>query len=259
MISRIKSKLKRDGLLGLAIAFTNYPFGIRRRKAYRAMLKMSSQKERFSEIYNKNLWSSSESGSGEGSEIRYTEKLRKWLIINIHLLRINTLVDAPCGDFNWMKLVLPNVNVDYLGLDIVDSVIAQNKSKYSSDKINFEVANICEDKLPNCDLVMVRDCLFHLSYDDINRFLDNLSNTDYKYLLTTTHIVNKKFKNKNIATGDFRLIDLFSFPFSFDGEKVKSRVDDFPEGYPVKREMILIEKRYVPNKLSDFSKLSNET
>jgi hypothetical protein len=220
---------------------------------------MSSQKERFSEIYKHNLWSSVESRSGEGSEILYTAPLRKWLIENINLLRINTFVDAPCGDFNWMKLVLPKVNVDYLGFDIVDSVVEQNKAKYASDKINFNVANICEDKLPFCDMIMVRDCLFHLSYDDINSFLINLANTNYKYLLTTTHIVDEKFKNTNIKTGDFRLINLFSFPFSFDREKVKSKVDDFPEGYFERREMILVEKQFVPTKLLDYSTHSKDT
>ena len=99
---------------------------------------------------------------------------------------------------------------------------------------------------------MVRDCLFHLSYEDINRFLTNLSNTNYKYLLTTTHTVEKDFKNSNINTGDFRLINLFGPPFSFDPTKVKSRVDDFPVGYSIERQMILVEKRFVPTEVSNF-------
>ena len=49
-------------------------------KDYKNMLLMNSNKERFSEIYRKNLWNSSESGSGMGSEIEYTEKIREWLI-----------------------------------------------------------------------------------------------------------------------------------------------------------------------------------
>jgi len=250
MISRIQTKLKRHGIFGLAIAIIKYPFTLRRRYAYRSMLALNSPRERFSEIYKKNLWSSAESGSGEGSEQLYTEPLRKWLIENIKLLNIKTFVDAPCGDFNWMKLVLPKVDINYIGLDIVDSVIEKNKVAYGSGKIKFETSNICEDKIPNCDMIMVRDCLFHLSYEDINKLLINLSNIDYKYLLTTTHTVDKSFKNSDIITGDFRLIDLFSSPFSFDSKKVKSRVDDFPEGYLVKRQMILVEKRFVPTEIS---------
>lgn len=253
MIARVRAKLKRDGISGLAIAAIRYPFTIRRRIAYRRMLTLTSPKEKFSEIYKKSLWSSSESKSGVGSEILYTEPLRKWLIENINLLKIKTFVDAPCGDFNWMKLVLPHLDINYIGLDIVDSVIEKNKVIHAADNIYFDVANICEDSLPECDIIMVRDCLFHLSYEDINKFLINLSKTHYKYLLTTTHEVDKTFKNSNIETGDFRLIDLFSFPFSFDPAHVKSRVNDFPDGYSTKRQMILVEKKFVPTKILDFS------
>ena len=252
MISRIREKLKRDGIIGLTVAMLKYPFRLRRRYVYGQMLALNSPKERFSEIYKKNLWSSSESGSGGGSEIEYTEPLRKWLIENINLLNIKALVDAPCGDFNWMKLVLPKVDINYIGLDIVESVIEKNRVTYAADNINFEVSNICQDRLPDCDIIMVRDCLFHLSYEDINKFLINLSNTNFKYLFTTTHTVDKEFKNSNINTGDCRMIDLFSPPFSFDSTKIKSRVDDFPVGHPIKRQMILVEKNFVPTELVNF-------
>ena len=144
-----------------------------------------------------------------------------------------------------MKLVTPLVDIKYLGLDIVDVVIAKNSLHYSSKQVEFRVANICLDEIPDCDIIMVRDCLFHLSYKDINDFLINLSKTNYKYLLTTTHKLDIKFSNTDIPTGDFRLIDLFSPPFAFSVENVKDRVDHFPEGETLKREMILIEKEYV--------------
>lgn len=257
MISRIKNKLMRDGLLSLSIAIVKYLFQYRKRIAYRNMLNLKSQKDKFSEIYKHNLWSSTESGSGTGSEIDYTAPFRKWLIENIKLLKANTFVDAPCGDFNWMKIVIPEVDISYIGLDIVDDVIEKNRSTYGSDKIDFRVANICEDGLPDCDIIMVRDCLFHLSYEDINSFLINLSKTNYQYLLTTTHIVDQNFKNSNIVTGDFRIIDLFSEPFDFNPECVKDRVDDFPSGYSTKREMILVEKKFVPTHLPKLAASPN--
>ena len=210
------------------------------------MLSYDTSKEKFSEIYNSNLWGSVESRSGEGSEIGYTEPLRKWLIEKINSLDIKTVVDAACGDLNWMKLVLREVEVNYIKLDIVEEVIEGNNLAYGSDRIEFGVANICEDKLQDCDLIIVRDCLFHLSYDDINSFLFNLSKTNYKYLLTTTHIVDLEFKNSDISTGYHRLIDLFKDPFNFDVDHVKDRVADFPEGYQTKREMIIVEKKFVP-------------
>jgi hypothetical protein len=251
MISRVLTKLKRDGLLAFCMALVKYPFQSKKRKSYEKMLTLVNPKDKFSEIYKNNLWSSSESLSGAGSEVAYTEPLRKWLVSNILKLKVKDFVDAPCGDYNWMKFVTPEVNINYIGLDIVDSVISKNKLEYGSPTVDFRLANICEDVLPACDLIMVRDCLFHLSYDDINKFLSNLARTDYKYLLTTTHEVEREFKNSNIITGDFRIIDLFSEPFNFDAKLARDKVNDYPIGYySTKREMILVEKQFVPISLS---------
>lgn len=249
MIDKIQRKLKREGFLKFLIAITIYPFRYSRRKAYKKMLTLKNAKERFLKIYKENLWSSKESASGVGSEVASTLPLRKWLILNIKKLKIKSFVDAPCGDFNWMKLVIPEVDIKYIGLDIVDDLITKNKNKFESKKVNFKIANICQDELPSCDIIMVRDCLFHLSYCDINQFLINLSKTNYKYLLTTNHIVEKGFENTNIITGDFRIIDLFREPFDFDSKLVKDRVNDFTDVDIIKREMILIEKQDVPTSL----------
>ena len=72
---------------------------------------------------------------------------------------------------------------------------------------------------------MVRDCLFHLSYKDINKFLDNIAKVDYKYILTTTHILDEDFANKDIISGDYRMINLFSEPFNFKNETI---IDEEP-------------------------------
>ena len=224
-------------------------FRVKGRSAYREMLELDTYKERFTRIYQENFWRSAESGSGEGSEARYTERLREWLPRIIEKYGIKTFVDAPCGDFNWMRLVLPHTDVTYIGMDIVESVIASNNKKYEDEKTSFATADICEDTLPDCDILMVRDCLIHLSYRDIDRFLKNIAGLNYRYLLTTTHIVGDEFTNSDIPSGHVRLIDLFGKPFNFDRSKVLDRVDDFPKGYPIEREMILIRKADVPKGL----------
>ena len=64
-----------------------------------------------------------------------------------------------------------------------------------NEKVSFQVGNICEDNLPTGDLLIVRDCLFHLSHSDINRFLINILNLDYKFLLTSSFEFNDDFEN----------------------------------------------------------------
>lgn len=250
ILQKVKNKIHREGFTAFLVAAVLTPFYYRRHLAYKKMLKTRNIKERFDLIYRYNLWGSKESGSGKGSEVSYTKNIRDWLITAIHRYSIKTLVDAPCGDFNWMKLVTSKSTFNYIGLDIVDSVITKNKQNYESETIKFYVANICTENIPSCDLLIVRDCLFHLSYEDINSFLRNISRTDFKYLLTTTHIVPVNFKNYDIKTGDFRLISLFHTPFCFKYESVIEFIQDYPDEDPTPRKMILVAKKDIPVSLA---------
>lgn len=76
--------------------------------------------------------------------------------------------------------------------------------------------------------------------------MTNIARVEYKYLLTTTYIVDKAFSNQDIMTGSFRSIDLFNKPFGFDEDYVLDRVDDYILGHTLPREMILLEKCNVP-------------
>lgn len=214
------------------------------------MLALPSLSERFSAIYTNNLWESAESKSGLGSEITFTLALRSWLVEAIPKLSIKTVVDAPCGDFNWIKELLPHTNVHYIGLDIVGSLIEENNKNFASDRIRFATADICSDTIPQCDLLLIRDCLFHLSIADIDKVLRNLANTNYKYLLTSTHINTSDFRNKDIVSGGFRRIDLFAHPFNFDEKHVIERVNDSPEGFAHPRQMVLFRKCHVPSAIA---------
>ncbi len=257
-LGRDLSKMKRDSALETLGAVVRYVGVLRKRSAYRSMLQRPSYRDRFAQIYAQRLWHSQESGSGQGSEIAYTEKLRKWLPKLVSQYNIKSVVDAPCGDFNWMRLVLPRLGVSYRGFDIVDGVIQRNISKYGSDRVEFSVADICADPLPDCNLLIVRDCLFHLSFAEIDRFLGNIDRTNYQYLLTTTHIVDRGFENTDISSGDFRLIDLFAPPFRFAVDAVLEQLDDFPEGYEIKRKMVLFKKEDVPTRLSWGAQKQND-
>ena len=62
-------------------------------------------------------------------------------------------------------------------------------------------------------------------------------------------LIKMLHRDKDIVTGDFRLIDLFSKPLNFNEQFITERIRDYPNGYPIKREMILIEKKYVPTEL----------
>jgi hypothetical protein len=78
----------------------------------------------------------------------------------------------------------------------------------------FKTLNLTSDALPECDVILVRDCLVHLSYKDIYAALKNIKSSNCKYLLTTTFTDTKR-TNYDILTGDWRPINLTKKPFNF--------------------------------------------
>ena len=256
LYKKIRSKFKNTEAIGFAvwaikcsinIIFWNLKYPLRQLERY--LFYKKDIETIFQTIYDRNTWSSTESRSGRGSEILYTENLRLWLVKNIPNYNIKVIVDSPCGDFNWMRYVLKHVSADYLGIDIVGKLIDKNVMKYSSKNIAFRKGNIIKDPIPPCDLLIVRDCLFHFSYNDINRFLENIDKTNYKYLLTSSHVVDNDFKNHDIKTGDYRRINLFKPPFDFRQDKISETIDDFPIGHEKPKNMIFIKKEYVPKSI----------
>ena len=171
-----------------------------------------SVKERFEFIYNENYWGSKETKSGLGSEIAQTRTLVERLNMILSEFKIKNMLDVPCGDFNWMKNVNLK-NVSYSGFDIVEDIIKENRRKYASDNIFFSKLDIINDELPQADLVFVRDCFIHFSFEDIWRALENIKSSNSKYLLTTSYV--RKNKNKDIPTGSWRRLNLEAKPFSF--------------------------------------------
>ncbi len=185
--------------------------------AQRAISQANSTEERFTLIYEFNGWGSDESASGVGSTLAFTESTRTLLPVLFRKFEIMTIFDAPCGDFNWMKTInLQGIN--YLGADIVEPLVKDLQEKYSKPSISFVKMDLTLDQFPKSDLVLNRDCLFHLSYIDILAVLGNFITSNSRFLLTTSHDNDSKFKNSDIRSGDFRLIDLFALPFNFPRE-----------------------------------------
>jgi hypothetical protein len=173
-------------------------------------LKGQSSNQVFSNFYRTNHWNGSESKSGRGSDLIQTAVVREKLPKLLSKYRIESMLDIPCGDFNWMQHV--DLKVQYTGGDIVEKIIFDNGSKFSHDK-KFEVLDITKDYLPKVDLIFCRDCLVHLSYDDVHLALTNIINSGSKYLLTTSF--SNRGNNRDITTGQWRPINLEIDPFNF--------------------------------------------
>lgn len=252
-----RDKIDRKGAVLGTLSFLafvlRYPLRSGHRASRRAMMSLPTRRQRFEEIYGKRLWKSTESASGRGSELDRTTNLRTKLPELIEKYQIKSIVDAPCGDFNWMQHVVDKVDVNYVGLDIVEDLIKDNNDKYRSDRIEFGRADVCEDRLPDCDLLIVRDCIIHLSYQDIDAFLKNIKDVDYKYLLISSYVGSSDLENKDITTGDVRVLNLFKPPFDFKEEDVLEFIVDVRKTTARVNSEILLRKSDVPVALFDRS------
>lgn len=188
-------------------------------------------KKIFTYYYNQNYWGSKESLSGPGSTLETTANIRAELPKLFERFQIKSILDAPCGDYNWFRLVHRSSDIQYFGGDIVDPMIAANQKKFGNTNTNFAVIDIIGDDLPKTDLWLCRECLFHFSEKDVLATLQNFLRSDIRYLLTTTHIDNSI--NANIATGSFHLINLEKPPYNFG--RAILYIDDYIEGSPIRR------------------------
>jgi len=175
-------------------------------------LSKKNAEEVFSDIYKNNKWGGVDSVSGGGSDLQQTKHISQELPIIFNRLNISTMLDIPCGDFHWMSKV--NLSgVSYTGSDIVGELIKENSRQYKREGVSFQKLDLIKDELPKVDLVFCRDCLVHLSYNDALLALENICKSHSKYLLTTTF--TNRNSNEDIATGNWRTLNLELSPFAF--------------------------------------------
>lgn len=156
-----------------------------------------------------------------------------------------------------MKLVLAEVDVQYVGADIVKPLIQSLSQTYGDAKTSFAHLDLIEDALPRADLMVCRDCLFHLSYAHTHAVLENFARANIRYLLTSTHVnAPRRFDNLDIETGDFRYIDLFDRPYHFAREPLQAIDDWMPPEPP--RQLCLWRRDQVIDALARFTPPSDE-
>jgi hypothetical protein len=73
----------------------------------------------FAPFYNDNRWGDAESRSGPGSNLTRTAKLRNELPLLLEEIVARTLLDAPCGDFNWIK----DTELSLEGVGVVETFV----------------------------------------------------------------------------------------------------------------------------------------
>jgi SAM-dependent methyltransferase len=184
---------------------------------------MPADRRVFMRIHATNYWRSPETLSGVGSELGRTVQVRTWLPALLQQLQVRSLLDAGCGDFNWMQHV-DLEGVHYTGVDLVPALVEQLQQLHGGPGREFYQADICTDWMPQADLVLCRTVLFHLCHEHALQALRNLQ-TRGAWLLATTY--PDWPANDDITDGDWRRVNLCRPPYDLPAPEAL-----YPEDQP---------------------------
>ena len=258
LLNKFNQRVSKLGLYAATkLTVNKATTGSRRKK----ILGLEKPEDRFTKIYSSNHWNSSESRSGEGSTLENTQNIRAELPKILDRYKINKMLDAPCGDFNWMQHVTKNTSIKYIGGDIVEPLIKFNQSEYGDKDTIFIHLDLTKNTLPKVDLLFCRDCLFHLSYRDISLVLNNFLGSSIPYLMTTSSAApsGPRIENSDIATSDWRLIDFFTEPFSLSQCDVLESISDEMVSLKAERSLILLDRATVQRVFENLTANMKET
>ena len=172
------------------------------------------RRTRFNAIYSTNEWNSEETRSGRGSELLATQHVMRIVDVALIFSRAKTLLDAGCGEANWLQET--RVPLDHVyGVDIVDDPGLKrhwkNQLAGRASALTFVNADIVSDPLPRADIILCRDVLVHLSNADCSATLANFAKAGSRYLLATSF---QTASNTDIETGKWRMQNLEAPPFN---------------------------------------------
>jgi hypothetical protein len=176
-----------------------------------ARIRSINRERIFLRIYEDNYWDGDVSVSGPGSSLESTQAVRKELPNLLAKLGARSILDIPCGDFQWMKDVPLGVE-RYIGADIVLPLIQNNRVVFG-DRGEFFHLDLLRDRLPSADIIFCRDCLVHLGFREIKIVLQNVKSASPKHFITTTFPWHKK--NADTVTPYWRPLNMQLSPFNF--------------------------------------------
>lgn len=189
--------------LGQRYRLTRTPEAMRGLIAERWKEALTERQRVFSDIYRTNGWNGTGTRAGPGSSMRATAGLRAELPALVAKLGVTSVLDAGCSDSLWMP-ELPG----YVGVDIVPDAVKVARKRHPNRE--YRVLDMCTDELPEMDLVICRDALQHMSFEDAKAALANFALSRARWLMVSTH---RGGHNEDIATGGYHEIDMQAAPF----------------------------------------------
>jgi len=154
-----------------------------------------------------------ETPCGQGSTLTNTAAMRVALQEWLYKYGVDVMVDAGCGDFNWVKQ-LNLGGITYYGYDIVDR---------KRRDLPFAVKDVITESFPPCDLVVCKDVFIHWTNEMIMDAIANFRKyTNYMFAESTPGISND---GRPEQAGGFARVNLEGLPFNLGPpmEKIKDK------------------------------------
>ena len=168
----------------------------------------------FADIYRHDRWSNgSGPGSAPSSTIEYRAFIERFMVEN----GVRSVTDLGCGDWQFSRLIDWS-GIAYHGFDLVDFVVEENRRRFASETIRFDVLTDRAD-LPGGDLLLCKEVLQHLPNAMIADYLAAIR-PKYRFALITNAIEPLDLANRDIAAGDWRPLRLEDEPFRAPGANV---------------------------------------
>ena len=193
----------------------------------------------FTRAYLNNSWGSKESRSGPSASLERTAALRTALPGLFRELEIQSILDCGCGDWNWMRHV-DLTGIQYVGCDIVQSLIQSLQETFSAPTVNFQVLNLLQDPPDTADLWLARDLCPLFSSEDVWQFFQKFLESESKYLAITS--VETEDPYQDTFTGAWMPRTLLAAPFSMPAPLYE--LDD-GEQWLLKKSLLIYERQVI--------------
>jgi len=147
----------------------------------------------FTNIYKKDIWGSSGTGSKFGPDNKwYLKELRG----HIDKYGLKTIADIGCGDWEIFKHFIFKNDETYTGLDCVEFLINDLTTKYKTHNINFLSQDVSTNIPSGYDIVILKDVIQHWTDEYIKHVLPKIiKNNKYVYCVNGYKFMRDPTKN----------------------------------------------------------------
>ncbi len=151
--------------------------------------------------------------SGPHATVVQTVLIRGVISKVLQQFKIETMLDAACGDMTWMPLLLDqHPRLQYTGVDVVRALVQRHQTDYPQHR--FYHADLTEHVPQRYDLIHSRETLNHLKTTNVLTVLENFKRSGSRYLLMNNAPAVKRNRDIIGQNGMYRGINWMLKPYS---------------------------------------------